>query len=108
MRLLRTWATESGRIVDRKISGADPGIARGVPDVALYAGSAAAGGAAALHTGTRTSTGSTIPALYQAFGNGVTVTGHGNCVVLKSNALADHTSPYAGTGTAKYEAYNGT
>ncbi|HYV96736.1 MAG TPA: YHYH protein [Gemmatimonadaceae bacterium] len=49
-----------------------------------------------------------LPALYKAFGNGVVVTVSGGTVVITSNGLPDHKSPYWGTGNAMYEAYNGS
>ena len=44
------------------------------------------------------------PALYRKFQSAVTVTVSGTQVVLKSNGLPDHKSPYWGTGNALYEA----
>ncbi len=47
------------------------------------------------------------PDMYKSFGNGVTISIDGTDVVLRSNGLPDHKSPYFGTGDAKFEAYNG-
>ena len=60
-------------------------------------------------TGTTTGTTSgTAPAWYAAFGNGTTVTVSGNFVVITSNGLPDHKSPYYGTTSPQYEKYNGS
>ncbi len=46
--------------------------------------------------------------MYSNFTNGVTIAVEGTDVVIRTNGLPDHKSPYFGTGNAKYEAYNGT
>jgi hypothetical protein len=54
-------------------------------------------------------TGSTeIPALYKNFSSAVTVTVEGTNVVIRSNGLPDHKSPYFATTSAQYETYNGS
>jgi len=58
-----------------------------------------------------TSTTASLPAVFKKFGSTVTVSVEGNYVVLKSNGLPDHKSPYyKGTqwASTQYEAYNGT
>lgn len=77
------------------------------------AGAGSTGGSTSGSGGTSGTTGSTgssatIPDLYTAFGNGVTVAVDGNDIVLTTTDLPDHKSPYYGVGNAKYEAYNGT
>ena len=54
-------------------------------------------------SGTST-TGATLSSMYSLFGSAVTVTVSGTQVVLKSNGVPDHTSPYWGAGNALYEA----
>src|SRR5215217_3339406 len=55
------------------------------------------------------STGSTeAPDLYKGFSSALTVTVEGSNVVLRSNGLPDHKSPYFAKTSAQYEAYNGT
>ena len=52
-----------------------------------------------------------LPAVFGKFSNTVTISLEGNYVVLKSNGLPDHKSPYyQGTQweAAQYEAYNGS
>jgi hypothetical protein len=46
---------------------------------------------------------STAPAMYQKFQSAATVTVSGTQVVLRSNGLPDHKSPYWGPGHALYE-----
>ena len=50
----------------------------------------------------------TVPDFYKNFSTAVTTTVDGNYVILKSNGLPDHKSPYYATSSSKYEAYNGT
>jgi len=53
----------------------------------------------------------TVPAVFSKFSAAVTISLEGNYIVLKSNGLTDHKSPYyQGTAWAAtmYEAYNGT
>jgi hypothetical protein len=50
----------------------------------------------------------TVPDFYKNFSSAVTVSVEGTQIVLKSNGLPDHKSPYYGVGNSKYEAYNGT
>ena len=52
-----------------------------------------------------------LPAVFGKFNSSVTISLEGNYVVLKSNGLPDHKSPYyQGTqwAAAQYEAYNGS
>lgn len=51
-----------------------------------------------------TSTSTNAPAMYQRFASAVTITVEGSNVVLKSNGVPDHKSPYWGVGNAMYEA----
>jgi hypothetical protein len=51
-----------------------------------------------------TSTSATLPAVYQKFGTSVTVRLDGTNVVLSSNGVPDHPSPYFGSGDPRYEA----
>jgi len=56
-------------------------------------------------------TNAAVPAVFAKFNSSVTIYTEGNFVVLKSNGLPDHKSPYyQGTAWAAtlYEAYNGT
>ena len=62
-------------------------------------------------TSTGGGTGGTVPAVFGKFNSTVTISVEGNFVVLKSNGLPEHKSPYyQGTAWAAtmYEAYNGT
>jgi len=63
-------------------------------------------------TSTTTGGGTTaVPAVFSKFNSTVTISVEGNFVVLKSNGLPEHKSPYyQGTAWAAtlYEAYNGT
>ncbi len=45
-----------------------------------------------------------IPSMYQKFGSAVTVRLDGDMVVLTSNGVPDHPSPYFGVGDPRYEA----
>jgi hypothetical protein len=58
-----------------------------------------------------TTTGSDVPDVYKRIYGATSITIEGNYVVIKSNGLPDHKSPYyQGTqwASTKYEAYNGT
>lgn len=58
-----------------------------------------------------TTTGGTttaVPEVFKKFNTAVTISIEGNYVVLKSNGIPDHKSPYFATSHAQYEAYNGT
>ncbi len=60
---------------------------------------------------TTTTTTTTLPDVFKKFNSTVTVYVDGNYVVLKSNNLPDHKSPYYKTtqwAATMYEAYNGT
>lgn len=60
-------------------------------------------------TTTTTTTGTTtVPEVFKKFNTTVTISIEGNYVVLKSNGVPDHKSPYFATNHAQYEAYNGT
>lgn len=73
---------------------------------------AGCGNAAAATTesgGTNTSTSSgSVPAAFAHYAKTVQITVEGNEIVLRSNGIPDHKSPYFGAGDARYEAYNGT
>jgi hypothetical protein len=61
--------------------------------------------AASSTTSSTTSTSSAAkPAMYNRFQSSVTITMDGTTVVLKSNSVPDHKSPYWGTTSALYEA----
>ena len=64
-------------------------------------------GPTAPQTSTPTTTGTSLPSGYERFGNGVQVHVEGSFVVVESNGVPDHKSPYFATGDARYEAYNG-
>ncbi|MBP8274064.1 MAG: YHYH protein [Acidobacteria bacterium] len=55
-------------------------------------------------TTTTTTTSAGAPAMYARFQSAVTVSVDGSTIVLRSNAVPDHKSPYWGTGNALYEA----
>jgi hypothetical protein len=55
-------------------------------------------------TSSSTSGSGTAPAWYAKFQSAVTVSVEGTNVVLRSNGVPDHTSPYWGVGNALYEA----
>ena len=71
--------------------------------IGALAGCGSSGTSAAAVT-TPTTAATTLPAMYQAFGNGTTVALDGQTVTLRSTDLPDHASPYYGTGSATYEA----
>ncbi len=52
--------------------------------------------------------GSTLPAGYDQFFNGVTVTTDNGYAVVHTSAVPDHKSPYFSTSDARYQAYNGS
>jgi hypothetical protein len=62
-------------------------------------------------TTTTTTVGANVPDVYKKIYGALSITVEGNYVVIKTNDLPDHKSPYY-TGTqwaaAKYEAYNGS
>lgn len=49
-----------------------------------------------------------VPDFYKNFASAVTVSVDGDYVVLKSNGIPDHKSPYFPSSSAQYEAYNGS
>jgi hypothetical protein len=49
-----------------------------------------------------------VPAMYSAFGNGMTITVEGDYVVIRTKNIPDHKSPYFVASDTRYEAYNGT
>src|SRR5438128_1788746 len=55
-------------------------------------------------SGSTGSSATTLPSMYAQFNSTVTVTLDGSSVVLKSNGVPDHKSPYFGAGNANYEA----
>jgi len=59
-------------------------------------------------TTTSTTTSTTVPTVFSKFNTSVTISVEGNFVVLKSNGVPDHKSPYFATTDSRYEAYNGT
>lgn len=57
---------------------------------------------------TTTTSSATLPDVFKKFNTTVTISVEGNYVVLKSNAVPDHKSPYFATTDSRYEAYNGS
>ncbi len=58
---------------------------------------------------TTTSTNTTLPTVFSTkFSSSVTVYVDGDNIVLKSNAIPNHKSPYFSKTDSRYEAYNGT
>lgn len=70
---------------------------------AMAACSASATEATATNSGN-----TTAPDFYKNFTSAVTVSVDGDYVVLKSNGVPDHKSPYFSKSSSQYEAYNGT
>ena len=66
--------------------------------------SSATSPSAATSPSSASSTSGSLPAWYSQFGNGVQVSLQGANVVLQTNDLPDHPSPYWGVGKALYEA----
>ena len=56
---------------------------------------------------TATITNATLPDVFKKFNTSVQVYVEGNTVVIKTNGLPDHKSPYFATSDSRYEAYNG-
>jgi hypothetical protein len=59
-------------------------------------------------TSSTTTTPATLPAIYSKFNSALQVYTEGNYVVIKTNSVPDHKSPYFATSDPRYEAYNGT
>lgn len=61
-------------------------------------------------TGASATTGQsgTLPGIYARFGNGVTVTRDADVVIIQSNGMPDHGSPYYSESSSLYESYSGT
>ena len=57
---------------------------------------------------TATTTNATLPAMYSKFNPSIQIYTEGNFVVIKTNSVPDHKSPYFATTDARYEAYNGS
>ncbi len=55
-----------------------------------------------------TTTNTALPAIFSKFNSSVTISVSGNYVVLTTNNIPDHKSPYFATTDSRYEAYNGT
>lgn len=55
-----------------------------------------------------TTTTAEIPAVFKNFTSNVKVSVSGDYVVLQTDDLPNHPSPYFGAGNSKYEAYNGS
>lgn len=97
----------------QKIAGIKSALAWASPILAIAAitlivAMAACSATATQATATNTSTSSAVPEFYKNFSSAVTVSVDGDYVVLKSNGLPDHKSPYFPTSSAQYEAYNGS
>lgn len=54
------------------------------------------------------STPATLPAMYSKFNSGLNIYVEGNYVVIKTNSVPDHKSPYFQTTDSRYEVYNGS
>ena len=50
----------------------------------------------------------TLPVIFSKFNSSVNISVSGNYVVLTTNDIPDHKSPYFATTDSRYEAYNGT
>ncbi len=48
-----------------------------------------------------------VPAVFKNFSSAVTVSVDGDFIILQTNDVPDHPSPYFGTTDSRYEAYNG-
>lgn len=88
---------------------------RAVLGIALLGGAAVAlacgeNAVAGTEAGTETGSGSAqeIPAVFRKFASGVEVSVDGDEIVLRSNSVPDHKSPYFAAGDSRYEAYNGS
>lgn len=57
---------------------------------------------------TGTTTPQALPALFSKFNSGLQIYTEGNFVVIKTNSVPDHKSPYFATTDSRYEAYNGS
>ena len=55
-----------------------------------------------------TTTNATLPAMYSKFNSSLQIYTEGNYVVIKTNSVPDHKSPYFATTDSRYEAYNGS
>ncbi|MFN8357059.1 MAG: YHYH protein [Spirosomataceae bacterium] len=55
-----------------------------------------------------TTTTTDLPSVFKKFNSTVQISLDGNYVVIKSDGIPDHKSPYFGKTDARYEAYNGT
>lgn len=55
-----------------------------------------------------TNTSTEIPAVFKNFTSTVKISVSGDDIVLQTDDLPNHPSPYFGVGNAKYEAYNGS
>lgn len=55
-----------------------------------------------------TTTNATLPTIFSKFNSSVTISVEGNYVVLKTNDIPDHKSPYFATTDSRYETYNGS
>src|ERR1700712_821516 len=58
-------------------------------------------------TSSGTTTNAALPDVFKKFNTSVQVYVEGNTVVIKTNGLPDHKSPYFATSDARYEAYHG-
>jgi hypothetical protein len=70
--------------------------------------SAGTGSGTGTGTGTGPSTSADVPAVFRKFSSTVEVSVDGNDIVLRSNGVPNHKSPYFARGDSRYEAYNGT
>lgn len=57
---------------------------------------------------TATTSSANLPDVFKKFNTTVTISVEGNYVVLKSNGVPDHKSPYFAASDSRYEAYNGS
>lgn len=59
-------------------------------------------------TSTKDTTAKGLPAGYEKFRSGTNVYLDGEWIVIETNDIPDHKSPYFGSADSRYEAYNGT
>jgi hypothetical protein len=57
---------------------------------------------------TTTTTTVALPAMYAKFNSSIQIYTEGNYVVIKTNSVPDHKSPYFAITDSRYEAYNGS
>jgi hypothetical protein len=88
------------------IMWASPIIA--IAAITLIVAMAACSASATEATANNSTGNAAVPDFYKNFSSAVTVSVDGDYVVLKSNGVPDHKSPYFPKSSSQYEAYNGT